>query len=225
MDEDVSAGAFPYMHVRRLAVAGVECLVFRIGFTGELSYEIHCPASEGLTVWEALMEAGSPEGIRPFGVEAQRVLRLEKAHLIVGQDTDALSDPISAGMDWIVKHDKENFLGNRPLARIAENGPAQKLVGFRMRTPGVVPEEGLQIVQPNPAPRSHAEDGELQIIGWVTSSRWSPTLSEAIGLCWLPADLAEQPGARFTIWREGRLLEAEVHHGAFYDPGGGRLRS
>jgi glycine cleavage system aminomethyltransferase T len=84
----------------------------------------------------------------------------------------------------------------------------------------LVPEEGLQIVRPNPdTPKG------LEIIGWVTSSRFSPTLQASIGLCWLPTELAAQVGARFTIWREGKLEEATIHHGAFYDADGGRLRS
>jgi sarcosine oxidase subunit alpha len=222
---DVSNAAFPYMHVRQTQVAGVMCNIFRIGFTGELSYEIHVPAGYGLHVWEALMEAGAEFDILPFGLEAQRVLRLEKGHIIVGQDTDALTDPISADLAGLVKHDKTNFLGNRPLARIAKDGPKQKLVGFKMVTAGVVPEEGLQIVKRIENRRSMIEYQNLEIIGWVTSCRYSPTLNEVIGLCWLPSQVAEQEGASFTIRREGKLVEARVHHGAFYDVEGMRLRS
>ncbi|MFZ0545261.1 MAG: 2Fe-2S iron-sulfur cluster-binding protein, partial [Candidatus Promineifilaceae bacterium] len=131
-DADVSNEAFPYMHVRLLDISGVSCRVMRIGFTGELSYEIHCPSGYGFYVWQALMAAGESFGILPFGVEAQRVLRLEKAHIIVGQDTDALTDPIMADMSWAVKLDKDNFLGQRPLSRAAQDGPKQKLVGFKM---------------------------------------------------------------------------------------------
>ena len=86
-----------------------------------------------------------------------------------------------------------------------------------MVEPDVVPDEGLQIVE------SEA-DGGLKIVGWVTSSRFSPTLEEAIGLCWLPPDIASQDGAPFTIRMDGHLAEARVHHGAFYDPDGERLR-
>jgi sarcosine oxidase subunit alpha len=216
-DADVSNEAFPYLHVRAMAVAGVPCRVLRIGFTGELSYEIHCPAGWGLFLWEALLEAGAAYGIRPFGVEAQRVLRLEKAHLIIGQDTDAMSDPLSAGMAWAVRFEKPDFLGRRSLLRVKTQGLRQQLVGFEVLTPGVTPEEGLQIVAPN-------GDGRPTIIGWVTSSRYSPTLGKAIGLCWLPADLAAQPGAVFTIHRDGGPVQARVHHGPFYDPAGTRLR-
>lgn len=216
---DLTNEAFPYMAVRDIEIAAVSCRVMRIGFTGELSYEIHCPASQAQTVWQALIEAGTPDEIRPFGVEAQRILRLEKSHIIVGHDTDALTDPISANQAWAVKLDKKTFLGQRPLSRIAQSGPTQRLVGFKMRTPDIVPEEGLQIVQPDQS----APIG-LGIIGWVTSSRFSPTINQTIGLCWLPVDLASQNGAVFTIRRQKKLLEAQVFHGAFYDPKGERLR-
>ncbi len=217
VDGDVSNEAFPYMHVRQMAVAGVPCRLLRIGFTGELSYEIHCPAAYGHDLWQAIMEAGETFDISPFGVEAQRVLRLEKAHIIVGQDTDALSDPYAAGMAWAVKLDKPDFLGRRSLARVSEEGVASRLTGFKMEEPHQVPLEGLQIVQRD-------EHDALQIIGHVTSSRFSPTLQHAIGLCWLPASMVED-GQPFTIRLEdGQLARARVHVGAFYDAEGERLR-
>ncbi|NJN44327.1 MAG: hypothetical protein HC806_06135 [Anaerolineae bacterium] len=94
-----------------------------------------------------------------------------------------------------------------------------------MVTPRVVPEEGLQIVRKSDDRRPETDVKNLEIIGWVTSCRFSPTLNEVIGLCWLPAEVAEQEGALFTIHREGRLVEAQVHHGAFYDEDALRLRS
>lgn len=216
-DRDLANAKIPYMRVRSATVAGAPCRLLRIGFTGELSYEIHCPSGYALSVWEALMAAGEEFGMMPFGVEAQRVLRLEKAHIIVGQDTDALSDPISANMAWAVKLDKRDFLGKRALLRVSEAGVKQLLVGFKMVRPDVVPEEGLQVVV-------RGSDGVLEAVGWVSSSRFSPTLKEAIGLCWLRADLAAQNGDFITIYVNGALEEARVHHGAFYDPEGERLR-
>ncbi|MEM7111308.1 MAG: 2Fe-2S iron-sulfur cluster-binding protein [Chloroflexota bacterium] len=217
-DADVSNEAMPYMQLLDTELAGVPCRLMRLGFTGELSYEIHCPTGYGRFLWEKILEVGQEFGILPFGVEAQRVLRLEKAHIIVGQDTDALADPLSADMAWLVKLGKKDFLGQRALTRIAEAGIKQKLVGFKMLRPGIVPDEGLQIVQDTGEER-------LKIIGWVTSSRFSPTLGEAIGLCWLPTDIANTLGATFTIRINDQLEQARVHHGAFYDPDGGRLRS
>jgi sarcosine oxidase subunit alpha len=168
-------------------------------------------------VWEALMAAGEEFGIAPFGVEAQRVLRLEKAHIIVGQDTDALSDPFSANMEWAVKMNKRDFLGKPMLTRISERGIGQRLVGFRMARRDVVPEEGLQAVRPD-------GNGKQEIIGWLTSCRFSPALNETIGLCWLPAHVAAEAGTPFQIRRDGELEGAYVHHGPFYDPEGERLQ-
>ena len=105
-------------------------MLWRIGFTGELSYELHVPASYGLHVWETLLERGRDLGVAPFGVEAQRILRLEKGHLIVGQDTDGLTRGFSAGLDWAIKLDKDDFLGKPELAwqarkrRVAAGRPA-----------------------------------------------------------------------------------------------------
>lgn len=213
---DVSNAAFPYMHVRQLGIADVPCRVMRIGFTGELSYEIHVPAGYGAHVWEALIGAGKEFDIAPFGVEAQRVLRLEKAHLIVSQDTDAMSDPISVGLGGLVKMDKPDFLGKRSIARVLRDGPKQQLVGFKMTRKDVLPQEGLAVVRAG-------SDGKFEIIGHVTSARSSPTLGEVIGLAWLPAAMA-QAGTPFTIRIKNELAEARVHHGAFYDAPGERLR-
>ena len=222
-DADVSNEAISYMGTADIDIAGVNCRVMRIGFTGELSYEIHPPASQAMGVWEAIMDAGKAHGIAAFGVEAQRVLRLEKGHIIVGQDTDALADPLSANQAWAVKMDKDDFLGKRSIARIAEHGIKQKLVGFKMLNHGIVPEEGLQIVRE--VPQSTKYPIGLEIIGWVTSCRKSPTLGEVIGLCWLPTDMAEKAGTRFKIRRNGELIEAAVFHGAFYNADGSLLRS
>ncbi len=215
-DIDLSDAAFPYMAVRSGDVAGVPCRLLRIGFTGELSYEIHCPSGHALHLWEALIDAGQPHGLKPFGVEAQRVLRLEKGHIIVGHDTDGLTDPIMANMEWAVKLDKSDFLGMRHLSRVAKHGPRERLVGFKVPPGGTKPEEGMQIVA--------ASNGQPQVIGWVTSCRLSPTLGEVIGLCWLPAELGDRNGAEFTIHIDGRSQVASVWHGAFYDPEGKRLR-
>ena len=94
---DVSREAMPYLAAVEGDVAGVPAIILRIGFVGEVGYEIHVPADYGTHLWDALMDAGRDLGLRPFGVEAQRVLRLEKQHAIVGQDTDALSNPVEAG--------------------------------------------------------------------------------------------------------------------------------
>ncbi|MGI8791428.1 MAG: 2Fe-2S iron-sulfur cluster-binding protein [Actinomycetota bacterium] len=211
---DLSAEAFPYMRVRRGRVAGVEdCLMWRIGFTGELSFELHVPSSYGLHVWESLMEQGADLGIAPFGIEAQRILRLEKGHLIVGQDTDGLTRAYSAGLDWAIKLDKEDFSGKPELSWQAERSDWPKLVGLRPEDVTVVPPEASQIVH----------DGA--IAGRITSSRMSPTLGRPICLGLVAPHLAE-PGTELSIVLPAgvRARAVVTEHLAHFDPEGQRLR-
>ena len=209
--------SFPYLHVRQGRVAGAPVVMMRIGFTGELGYEIHTPSGYSLHVWEALMEAGEEFGIQPFGLEAQRVLRLEKGHLIVGQDTDALSNPYEANMGWAVKLDKEDFLGKAALRMASQRGTEKRLVGFEMPDEAL-PEEANQIVRQGEGPLG------MEILGRVTSVRYSPTLDKVIGLGWLPAEMAE-PGQTFSIRTRGELVTGRVVALPFYDPEGARLRA
>lgn len=221
--EALSHETFPYMQVRTVELAGIACRLLRIGFTGEQSYEIHVASGYAQYLWEAILEAGADDGIKPFGIEAQRILRLEKAHIIIGQDTDALTDPIMADMAWAAKLDKADFLGQRAITRAAENGTTQRLVGFKMQDKTTLPEEGLQIV--TTVNRNDKHPLGLKIVGWVCSSRYSPTIGEVIGLCWLPVEAAENPGTTFNIRRNGELIKGVVHHGPFYDPSGIKLQS
>jgi sarcosine oxidase subunit alpha len=211
-DLDCSNDGFAYLDGKRAHVAGVPCLMLRIGFVGELGYELHCPGSLAQELWDALMAAGEPHGIRPFGLEPQRVLRLQKLHILVGQDTDAESNPLEAAMPWIVKFDKdEDFIGRWALENVAARGNEKNLVGFTMDN-GDVPTEGATIVG----------DGE-QPVGLVTSARFSPLLQRTIGMAWVPADLSED-GTPLTVADNGRRLNAQVHTAPFYDPDQEKLR-
>ncbi len=213
-DVDLSNEAFPYMHVRTGQIAGVDdCVLWRIGFTGELSYELHVPAGYGLHVWETLLDQGADLGIQAFGVEAQRILRLEKGHFIVGQDTDGLTRGFSAGLDWAIKLDKDDFVGKPELAWQAAEGSGPRLVGLQPVDPSVVPEEASLIM----------EGGN--IVGRITSSRMSPTLHRSICLAQVEARLAG-PGTEVTVrLPDGRLIAATVmQQHAHVDPDGGRMR-
>jgi len=212
---DLAPEAFPYMHVRAGSVAGVAgCVLWRIGFTGELSYELQVPASYGLHVWQALLDAGWDLGVRAVGIEAQRILRLEKGHLIVGQDTDGLTQGFSAGLDGLIRLDKDDFVGRTELVWQAEAGTSPRLVGLQPDDPAVVPEEGSQLVAGG------------RLCGRVTSSRWSPTLRRSICLAQVAVGQAE-PGTAITVrLPDGRLLPVTVtEHLAAVDPEGARLRA
>ncbi len=210
-DVDLSPKAFRYMRAREGTVAGVPALMLRIGFVGETGWELHFPAEYGEHVWDALMDAGSEFGIGPFGTETQRVLRLEKMHIIPNQDTDMVSNPLDAGMKWVVRMDKDDFIGRGGLAAAMDRPAKSLLVGFVMNN-GVVPHDGDAVVV------------DMAPVGRVTSSRLSPTMGKGFGYCWVPADLAKQ-GTTIHIRTDGVVSPAEVRTEPFYDPEGKRLRA
>jgi sarcosine oxidase subunit alpha len=205
--DDVSAEEFRYLDAKELEVAGVPTLALRIGFVGELGYELHFPSPAGEHLWDRLVA----EGARPFGLEPQRVLRLEKAHVIVGQDTDSESNLYSSGMSWLPKLEKDDFVGKFALEHFAEREGKERLVGFRMED-DVLPAEGAQVVI------------EGLPSGRVTSARRSEAVGEVIGLAWVPAERAEA-GTRVEIQVDRLRRGARITHGAFFDPAGERMRS
>jgi len=211
---DLSRQAFGYMHARSGTVAGIaDCILLRIGFTGELSFELHVPSGYGLHVWTSLLDAGADLGVAPFGVEAQRIMRLEKGHLIVGQDTDGLTKAYAAALGWAVKADKPDFAGRPELVWEGASGPARMLVSVQPADPQLVPPEASQIV-----------DGAT-IVGRITSSRMSPTLDRGVCLALVDAELA-RPGTSLAIrLPDGKNAAALVmEHHAHFDPEGERLR-
>ncbi|PYO56275.1 MAG: aminomethyltransferase [Candidatus Rokuibacteriota bacterium] len=211
-DVDLSPAACPYLAARRARIAGVPSTLLRIGFVGELGFEIHCPADYGEFMWQTLMEAGAPLGVRAFGVEAQRVLRLEKQHPIIAQDTDALTDPFAANLGGLVRLDKPDFIGRDAL--IAARGlPArEQLVGFELEGTTTPPGEGATIV-----------DGGRPV-GRVTSAKWSAWLGRVIGLAYVPAGLA-RAGQSLQVRVDGGSATARVVLRPFHDPDGARVRS
>ncbi len=210
-DADLSSDVMPYLAASECQIAGVSAIVLRIGFVGELGYEIHVPSQFGLHVWEAILEAGREFSISPFGLEAQRVLRLEKKHLLPGIDTDALSNPLEADLPWIVKLDKDDFIGKESLARAQQRGDRNKLVGFRL-SEFVVPDLASLVLC----------DGKLG--GRITSCGYSPAVGGTIGLAWVPANLARN-GETIQIQVNGRMIPAVVQDEPFYDPSGSKLKS
>jgi sarcosine oxidase subunit alpha len=212
-DIDLCDGSFPYLGLRDGQVAGVPCRLMRVGFVGELGYEIHLPAEHAPHLWHALLAAGAPQGIRPFGVEAQRMLRLEKGHLIVGQDTDGVTNALEINAPWAIKTDKPFFIGQRSLAVLAKRPRRQTLIGFRL-PPGATqrPRECHLVI----------DGGE--IAGRVTSVGLSPTLGHVIGLALVTPAVATR--GRFQIRIDGGVeIVAEAAQLPFYDPTGSRQMS
>ena len=209
-DVDLSVGKFRYMRSKQGKVAGVPCIFLRIGFVGETGWELHFPSEYGEYMWDALMDAGREYGIAPFGLEAQRILRLEKKHIIVNQDTDSVTNPLESDMEWVVRFEKEDFIGRGGLLAANERGHREKLVGFVMRDGHVPPDGAAVSIGGRP-------------VGRVTSSRRSPTLTRGIGLAWVPSELATE-GRDIDIRINEGLQPARVTLKPFYDPEGARLR-
>jgi sarcosine oxidase subunit alpha len=210
-DIDLSREAFPYLGVRTGTVASIPARLMRVGFVGELGYEIHVPASQGEALWDALIQAGRPEGIRPFGVEAQRVLRLEKGHIIIGQDTDGLTTPAEADMAWAIARRKPYFVGGRSLLIQDKNGITRKLVGF------VIDEAAAPIPE-----ECHLTLRGGEIVGRVTSAARSEALNAIIGLAYVAPEQAGV-GSLFDIKvANGRIARGRVVKLPFYDPAGAR---
>jgi sarcosine oxidase subunit alpha len=199
---DLSRESPPYLGHTEASVAGVHCLALRLGFTGELGYELHHDSTRGVELWDALLAAGAV----PHGLEALRLLRLEKGHVIVGQDTDFDSTPAKLGLDFAVAADKPDFIGKRALERIDGMPARQRLA--KLVFPQAAPPEGA----PLSAAGRHA--------GHVTSSRFSPSLGQGVALGWLRAD-----GDGFPTEVEAAGLAGRVVARPPYDPEGERLRA
>ena len=203
---ELAAEAFPYLAVREGAVAGIPARLMRVGFVGELGYEIHVPASQGEALWDAIMAAGADCGIRAFGVEAQRVLRLEKGHIIVGQDTDGLTFPQEVGMGWAIAQNKPFFVGMRAIEVQAARPLARRLVGFTLPPDMPRPDECNITVRGK------------DIVGRVTSVACSRALNRIVGLAYVAPDQTTR-GDRFDIkLSNGAMVRGEVVETPFYDP-------
>ena len=213
---DFDAAAFPFMSSREALVCGVAGRVNRISFSGELAYEVNLPANHGRRMWEALMAAGEPYGITPYGTETMHVLRAEKGYVIVGQDTDGSVTPSDLGMEWALSGTKD-FLGKRSLSRPDCVRPGRKqLVGLLTENGRDVLPEGGQIVDDPGAAVP------VPMIGHVTSSYYSACLGHPIALA-LVQDGRSRIGDRVHLpLADGRVLTARISSPVFYDPEGAR---
>lgn len=217
-DIDLASESFGFMDWRDGTVAGVTARVFRISFTGELSYEVNVPAHYGRHVWEHLIEAGAEFNITPYGTETMHVLRAEKGFIIVGQDTDGSMTPADMNMNWVVGKNKAfSFIGKRSLERsdsIREN--RKQLVGMKTLEPSAVLPEGAQIVNdPNqPIP--------MTMQGHVTSSYYSASLEHSIALAVVKGGLNRMGDIVYCPAADGSSIAAEIVSSVFYDPAGER---
>ena len=215
-DIDLDPTAFPFMAMRDGRVAGHPVRVFRVSFTGELSFEVNTPARHGLALWEALIAAGHDHGICPVGSEANHVLRVEKGFLSLAHEVDGTADPYDLGLGWVVAKAKRDFIGKRALEiRRAAGNPRRELVGLLSEDPKSLIPEGSPIT-----PGGKRCDSE----GFVTASVWSVAEERTLALALLH-DGRRRIGETVFVKLPDRVMRARVARPIFYDPDGSRLRS
>jgi aminomethyltransferase len=183
-------------------VDGVPARIARTGYTGEDGFEIYFDPNESARIWNLLLEAGAPLGLKPCGLGARNTLRLEAKMALYGHEIDATITPLEADLAWIVKFDKPDFIGKDALLKQKECGVTRKLAGFEMTGRGIG-RDGYEVMI----------DG--QKAGWVTSGGPAPTLGKNIGLCYLPVDQT-QPGQNIQIMIRNQAVDAVVAPTPFY---------
>jgi aminomethyltransferase len=194
--------AIRYYHFEDGEVSAAAARMARTGYTGEDGFEIYIAPDQAERIWQELLEAGEEFGIKPCGLGARNTLRLEAKMALYGHEIDASITPLEAGLGWIVKFDKEDFMGKAALVKQKEAGVTRALVGFEMTGRGIG-RDGYEVMV----------DGEKA--GWVTSGGPSPTLNKNIGLCYLPKNLATL-GRAIQVMIRNQPVEAVTVPTPFY---------
>ncbi len=214
-DMNVSKEALSFMEWKEGTIGNFDVRVFRISFSGELSYEISVPASQGLAFWNALLEAGEEFGIMPYGTEALHVMRAEKGFIMIGDETDGTIIPQDLNLNWAISKKKEDFLGKRAQARDHMTDPDRwKLVGLETLDSSVIPDGSYAIADGKNA------NGQRNTQGRVTSTYYSPTLEKGIAMGLVhrgPERLGEV--IKFNKL-DGSVVEAKVVDPVFFDKEG-----
>jgi aminomethyltransferase len=210
-DEDLGAEALPYFGCRCVDLDGFECFLARTGYTGELGFELNFPAEFALSVWERLSGLGARYGLRPCGGMALQSLRIEKAYRNYGNDISTDTNPVEAGLAWVVKPDGRTFVGRDAILRAQERPLARKLLNLWIES-DEAPSVGDAIVS------------EGRRVGRVTSAVFGPTIGAPVAMAYVRAPFYDDGAALEVVsaWGEAKARRC---HGAFYDPSGSRLLS
>lgn len=202
---DTDLDAIRYYHFAEGTVAGVPAVISRTGYTGEDGFELYVPAAQTAHVWRALLEAGAPEGVAPIGLGARDSLRLEMGYALYGNDIDGRRTPLEAGLGWVTKLDKGEFIGRARLEAQKQEGVKARLVGFQLKERGF-PRHGYTV-------RFNGEPA-----GEVTSGIVSPSTGQGVGMAYVPAEAAK-PGTAIEVMVRDKAIPAEVVRPPFYKNG------
>ena len=202
---DVDLGALGYYHFTVGEVDGRRAVISRTGYTGEDGFELYLAADDAPHLWRRILDAGAPHGLLPVGLGARDSLRLELGYVLYGNDLDENHTPLEAGLGWVVKLDKGDFLGRNALARLKQEGIRERLAGFVTKE-RAFPRHGYEVrVGGEPA-------------GEVTSGMLSPSLDQGIGLAYVPVEAAK-PGTAIEVVVRNRPVAAEIVRPPFYKQG------
>jgi aminomethyltransferase len=194
--------AIRYYHFVDGSVSGIRTRIARTGYTGEDGFEIYFAPEHSERLWNDILDAGGEFGIKPCGLGARNTLRLEAGMALYGHEIHSTITPFEAGLGWIVKLDKGEFIGRSALARQKDQGVARKLIGFEMTGRGIGRDGYEVFLDDAPA-------------GWVTSGGPSPTLNRNIGMCYLASDRAK-PGQRIQVMIRDQAVDAITVPAPFY---------
>jgi 4-methylaminobutanoate oxidase (formaldehyde-forming) len=206
---DLTNDAFPYMTARELTVGSVPCLALRVTYVGELGWELYCPTEFGLSLWDALWEAGRPHGLVAGGYRAIDSLRLEKGYRVWGADITPEDTPYEAGLGFAVKLDKPEFLGKEALA--GAPAPGRLLRCLVLADPHAV------------ALGSEPVRMDGQLAGRVTSGGYGYTVERSIAYGYLPAE--HDVGTQVEVEIFGEWVGGTIAAEPLFDPRGERIRA
>ena len=214
-DMDWSREALPFMHMQQGTITGIPVRVFRVSFTGELSFELNVPSRYGLALWEHLVEIGKEWEICPVGSEANHVLRVEKGFLSLAHEADGTVDPIDLGLGWLISDQKQDFVGKRAMEIRRRHHP------LRQELVGLLPQESKTLISEG-APIAAARDQNLSE-GFVSACVWSTACNRTIALGLL-SDGRSRIGETVMAWDNGKPVASVVTQPVFYDAEGEKLR-
>ena len=198
----IDPNSLRYYHFAHGEVDGKRCIISRTGYTGELGVELYAEPADAPHLWRTLLASGADDGLLPAGLGARDTLRLEAGMALYGHEIDDTTTPFEAGLEWVVKFAKGDYLGRSALETQKEHGVSRRLVGFEIVGRGIA-RQGHRIMV--------GEDA----VGQVTSGTWSPTLEKAIGTAYVPTAMAAE-GNELTIEVRKRRLPARIVAMPFY---------
>ena len=205
------------MSFKECSIDEIPLRVFRISFTGELSFEINTPSRFGLYIWQKLLKAGEKFQLMPYGTEAMHVLRAERGFIIVGQETDGSVNPYDLGMNWIISKKKNDFIGKRSLSISSSHKDRKQLVGLLTKDPEkVIPEGAHAVEKPNQTP-------PVKMLGHVTSSYFSPNCNRSIALALIKNGHSRLGENLYFPLLNNETVEAKIVKPVFFDPKGVRI--